>query len=254
MFYKSKKPISKYNQFFHLYDNLAPYLNITLTREKYFSNLNLIFDKYKNFLFDKIYKHKTYKSLLYTHLFNYLFVYNNFYLYNFINLFFKTSSKNLKNFFFFNLIWSFKKKNLFVTLANSFKRSVLSISTGLFIKFYEKKKSLKKTKAIKFLAIKFLRKILLILKINNLIFKILKKPIFFLELLTVLNQPISHKFNNPCENKFVDETTSLRPNAWRFIFFIFSKNTSFSKLKLKKRGRIKRKILRKIILTNKLID
>ena len=79
-----------------LVQNYNPYRTISIKYE--------VFDKYKNFLFDKIYKHKTYKSLFYTHLFNYLFVYNNFYLYNFINLFFKTSSKNLKNFFFFNLI------------------------------------------------------------------------------------------------------------------------------------------------------
>jgi hypothetical protein len=124
----------------------------------------------------------------------------------------------------------------------------------LLIKFYEKKKSLKKTKTIKFLLIKFLRKILIILKITNLIFKIKKKPIYFLELLNLLNQPISHKFINPCDTKFIDETTKIKKNLFRFIFFIFSKNTSFSKLKLKKKGRIKRKILRKIILTNKLID
>jgi hypothetical protein len=137
---------------------------------------------------------------------------------------------------------------------NIFKINFLGLSTGLFIKFYEKKKSLKKTKTIKFLLIRFLRKILLISKINNLIFKIKKKPIYFLELLNLLNQRIIHKFLNPCENKFIDETVKPKINPFRFIFFIFLKNISYSKLKLKKKGRIKRKILRKIILNNKLID
>jgi hypothetical protein len=68
---------------------------------------------------------------------------------------------------------------------------------------------------------------------------------------------IPHKFLNPCENKFIDETTETtksKKDLFRFIFFVFSKTTSYSKLKIKKKGRIKRKILRKIILTNKLID
>lgn len=130
---------------------------------------------------------------------------------------------------------------MFINVLNTSKLTFFTISTGLFIKFYEKKKSLKKTKTIKFLIIKFLRKILIILKLNNLILKIFKKPIFFLELLNLINQPISHKFLNPCDGKFIDETF-LKKNTFKFIFLIFSKNLTYCKNKLKKKEESKEKL------------
>jgi hypothetical protein len=129
----------------------------------------------------------------------------------------------------------------------------LFLSPGLFIKFFEKKKSFKKNKIIKILLAKYLRKIFILTKVNNLTFWIKGIPVYLLEIINFLNQPIVHKFINPYTNKIVEETT-LKTFSLRIINIVLFKNKSFCINKTKKKGRVKRKIIRKIILENKLID
>jgi hypothetical protein len=151
------------------------------------------------------------------------------------------------------LIFSFKKNKLFVNLLNFYKKNFLFLSSGLFIKFFEKKKSFKKNKIIKILLAKYLRKIFILAKVNNIIFLIKSIPVYLLEIINFLNQPIIHKFINPYSNKVVEET-STKTFSLRIMNIIFLKNKSFCVNKIKKKGRIKRKIIRKVILENKLID
>lgn len=130
----------------------------------------------------------------------------------------------------------------------------MGIATGLFIKFFEKKKSMKKNKLIKFLMSKFLRKLIITLNLKNLILVFKKTPVFLIETLNFLNQPTVHKFNDPIHNKIINEALSPSPRLIKFLYFIFLKNYSFSKNKMKKKGRVKRKIYRKLILTNQIVD
>jgi hypothetical protein len=127
------------------------------------------------------------------------------------------------------------------------------VSSGLFIKFFEKRKSIKKNKNIKLLMIKYLRKLFIISKINNLILIIKKIPLFINEMINFLNTPIAHKFVNPIDNKIIDESLN-RKISIRFLYFIFMENKNFSKNKTPSKGRIKRKILRKVTFENKIID
>lgn len=151
------------------------------------------------------------------------------------------------------LIFAFKKNKLFLNLLNFNRKTFLFISPGFFIKFFEKKKSFKKNKIIKLLTAKYLRKVFILTKINNLIFFIKSVPTFLLEIINFLNQPISHKFLNPCTNKVIEETVT-KSFYLKIFNIIFLNNKSFSINKIKKKGRIKRKIIRKVILENKLID
>ena len=133
------------------------------------------------------------------------------------------------------------------------KKNFFSLSTGLFTKYFGKKKSIKKNKILKILIGKYVRKIFLIIKIKYLFLIIKKNPTFLLEFLKYLNTPIIHKFFNPYKNQIVEDYKN-QPHVLRFNYFIFFKNTSFSFQKTHKKGRIKRKISRKLILKNKLID
>lgn len=78
-------------------------------------------------------------------------------------------------------------------------------------------------------------------------------PVFLLEIVNFLNQPISHKFLNPYTNKVIEETNTKLYHL-KIFNIIFLNNKNFSTNKIKKKGRIKRKIIRKVILENKLID
>lgn len=50
------------------------------------------------------------------------------------------------------------------------------------------------------------------------------------------------------------EDSSLNQNIFNINYFIFLKNIDFSNNKIRKKGRIKRKITRKIFMENSIID
>lgn len=185
---------------------------------------------------------------------NYINMYNFFFLSFYIDLFYFL--KNLKNFkkkINHYLILNFIKNKLFINLQNYNKKNYLFLSTGLFIKFFEKKKSFKKNKTIKMLMAKYIRKLFLISKIKSSSLIIKKTPIFLIEILNFLNSPIAHKFIDPVDNKIIEETENDNLLI-KFTYFVFLQNIDFSLNKNKKKGRIKRKLIRKIIFENKIID
>lgn len=168
-------------------------------------------------------------------------------------LHFLKKNKIKKNKLFFYLIFSFNNGRLFVNIQNHKKRNFFFLSQGFFIKFFEKKKSLKKTKTFKMLTAKYLRKLYLLNRIKYNIFIIKKNPVFFLEILNFLHSPIIHKFNAPYIDGLVEEKKSNN-TLIKVLYFVFIKNKDFSKNKYKKKGRIKRKITRKLVLENSVTD
>lgn len=179
----------------------------------------------------------------------YSFFFNTIYLDIFYLV--KNLKKTNKSLFF--LILSFKKNKLFLNFLNFFKINFLNLSSGLFIKYFEKRKAFKKNKTIKILMAKYFRKLFIILKIKNLALFIKKTPTSLSEILTFFNSPIIHKFLNPIENKIIEESDKT-PLFVNFLYFIFIENKNFSKNKTPQKGRIKRKILRKLTFDNKIVD
>jgi hypothetical protein len=184
---------------------------------------------------------------------NFTLLYNFFLNSIYLDIFYFSKFLKTKNKIVFFLIMSFKKKKLYINLQNIKKKNYISISTGLFIKFFEKRKSIKKNKAIKLLMAKYLRKLFIISKITNIVMLIKKTPLFINELVNFLNLPIAHKFLNPIDQKVIDESSNKKLTI-KFLYFIFSENKNFSKNKLPQKGRIKRKILRKVTFENKIVD
>lgn len=221
-------------------------------------NFNHIkYEKLLNLVKSKKIKQNTNKIILnkinINSLTNFISIYNFFLDSIYLDIFYFNKFLKNKNRSFFFLILSFKKKKLYINLQNNNKKNYLSISTGLFIKFFEKRKSIKKNKAIKLLMVKYLRKLFIISKINTLILIIKKTPLFINELINFLNTPIAHKYINPIDQKIIDESINKYLSI-RFFYFIFTENKNFSKNKMPAKGRIKRKILRKITFENKIID
>ena len=69
----------------------------------------------------------------------------------------------------------------------------------------------------------------------------------------LLLQPSGKNFINPLTTKsFSDVSQSANQFNFSYVFFLNTK--SFSFLKLKKKGRVKRKIQRKLIKLNTIID
>lgn len=226
----------KYNN--HKYHKIIISLKLKLQKTKI--KKKSIFIKYPNFKFIFVY--------------NFIFLYNCFFLSIFLDLYnlIKFLKAKKKNYFYF-LFLSFWKNKFFINLKNFHKKNYLSLSTGLFIKFFEKRKSIKKNKSIKLLMAKQLRKVFLITKIRNIILTVKSTPLYLNEIINFLNTPIAHKFIDPIRNDFIEEDQDI-PFILKFHYFVFIQNKNFTRNKLPSKGRIKRKILRKIIFQNKIID
>lgn len=156
--------------------------------------------------------------------------------------------------YFFNLFLMFKKRRLTLNLQDYCGNNLFFLAPGFFIKFFEKKKSLKNNKSFKILAARYLRKLYLFIKIKYSIFHVKKTPACLLEFLSSLNSPIIHKFYDPFTNKLIEEKLSFKKPLINVSYFIFSKNIDFSNNKIQKKGRVKRKITRKLILENSIPD
>ena len=153
----------------------------------------------------------------------------------------------------YRLFFNFKKNRFFINLLNCLNKNYLSLSNGLFIKYFEFKKSLKRKKLLKLLLLKYLRKMFLVLKLKHFNLFIKSAGFFLNEFLTLLLQPSGKSFINPLTTKsFSDVSHSANQFNFSYVFFLNTK--SFSFLKLKKKGRVKRKIQRKLIKLNTIID
>jgi hypothetical protein len=241
----------KMNQinYYNMYINNFNFIKKNFNHIKYEKLLNII----KSKKIEKNTNKTIFKKININILINFISIYNFFLNSIYLDIFYFNKFLKNKNRSFFFLILSFKKKKLYVNLQNNNKKNYLSISTGLFIKFFEKRKSIKKNKAIKLLMVKYLRKLFIISKISTLILIIKKTPLFVNELINFLNTPIAHKYINPIDQKIIDESINKYLSI-RFFYFIFTENKNFSKNKMPAKGRIKRKILRKITFENKIID
>jgi len=235
---------------YNIFQNNFKFFKKNFNNKKYLKLLKLVQDnKLKNHNSSIKILNLTKSSLI----LNFTLLYNFFLNSIYLDIFYFSKFLKIKNKIVFFLIMSFKKKKLYINLQNIKKKNYISISTGLFIKFFEKRKSIKKNKAIKLLMAKYLRKLFIISKIMNVVMLIKKTPLFINELVNFLNLPIAHKFLNPIDQKIIDESSNKKLTI-KFLYFIFSENKNFSKNKLPQKGRIKRKILRKVTFENKIVD
>ena len=155
------------------------------------------------------------------------------------------------------LRFRFTYTRLFVVLEDeNLSRTHFFVSPGLFIKYFQGRKSLKKNKAMRFLMMRFLRKILLSLSLKSVGIITRGVPLHIESMITSLFRPLSHPFKNPLTDTTINETVQgkiVQSNIFiESILFLSSQPHFFQKTR--KRGRIKRKIRRKIVRVTGLID
>jgi len=165
----------------------------------------------------------------------------NFYTNNF---FLKKTSKIL--------LLNFKRNRFFPSIKNTTNTTYVTLSLGLFSSFFQKGKFFIKNKSVYLVLAGFLRKILLYANINNLILFIKHTPIYLQELISSINNPVINFYKNPFTLENVNE--SFLKNKFYFNMFIFMKNKSYTFLKQKKKGRVKRKISKRVVSINRLVD
>ena len=158
------------------------------------------------------------------------------------------------------LRFRFNKSRLHIIFEDSLVHKTHFFTTpGLFIRYFQGKKSLKKNKALKYLMARFLRKVLLVLKLESVGVITKGVPVHLERILNALFKPLSHPFTNPLTGDLINESDSGASSAKSSLNINISSITflapkPFSYQKTRKRGRVKRKIRRKLVRLNKVID
>ena len=152
------------------------------------------------------------------------------------------------------MFFKFKKGRFFVTLTNfNKKKNYLFLSTGMFIQYFQYKKSLRKNKVLKILIAKYLRKFFLILQIKYIALHFSSTPILLQEIILNLTNPLIKPLKNPITLKTIDEDQPFQ-FRFTFLYFFFQKSRNFGTFKLRRKGRVKRRIMRKLIKINNVLD
>ena len=139
--------------------------------------------------------------------------------------------------------------------SNSDRHTYLSLSTGFFLKFYKDRKPLKRTKLFKILLIKLVSKILTLAKIRYLSFIINGLPLNFLELQKILTEkPIIPSKSAELGPLYNLSSLEINSNPIEIVGYLFLKTKSFGSPKLPRKGRVKRKVLKRLLKKNKVQD
>jgi hypothetical protein len=123
----------------------------------------------------------------------------------------------------------------------------------MFIQYFQYKKSLRKNKVLKILIAKYLRKFFLILQIKYIALHFSSTPILLQEIILNLTNPLIKPLKNPITLKTIDEDQPFQ-FRFTFLYFFFQKSRNFGTFKLRRKGRVKRRIMRKLIKINNVLD
>lgn len=127
--------------------------------------------------------------------------------------------------------------------------------SGLFLKFFNNRKPLRRSKLFKTLMIKLLRKILLLSSVKNVNLIINRSSPAFNELYKLLLTPSIIPYRVPTNNDLYDDSSINKFGKLLSVRkILFLRTHSFTNLKVRKRGRIKRKITRRLLRKNYVLD
>ncbi len=163
-------------------------------------------------------------------------------------------SKQRKRIIYHQVWFRFNKNRLILSLYTPAKvKTHFYVSVGIFMKHFKHKKSLRKSRSLKILMMRFLRKVLIALRLANIELCFRGVPFYLNLLLASLFRPIPHLIPDPLHEDIIDEASNPKRNL-NVSSIIFTNPKPFGYLKPKKRGRVKRKIRRKLYRFNVVSD
>jgi len=127
-----------------------------------------------------------------------------------------------------------------------------TVSLGMFSKYLNKGKSFIKNKIVYLIISGFFRKLLIYSDLRRLILLVKRTPLYFKDILSSIHTPVITRYKHPFSGVSVDEK-KLNVQFF-FSMFIFINSKSYSFLKTRKKGRIKRKITKRLVKINSIID
>lgn len=154
----------------------------------------------------------------------------------------------------FTLFISFKYIKFVVSLHDNWtNRQHFFLAPGLLIKFFHGQKTFKKKKGIKVATARFLKKMLTIVDAPRMKLAVRGVPADLPLILDTLMKPFTYPYTNPLTGEIIDDTKH-QTRIFELQGARFHKLKPFGFQKTRKKGRVKRKVMRKIIKLNKVID
>ena len=148
---------------------------------------------------------------------------------------------------------NYKRLRFFPVIKSNCGKAFFTASLGIIAKFFKKGKSFLKKKLVYMTLFSLIRKLLLYSSINNLTLIINRIPRYYQEFISTMYKPsiafYKHPFNN---HEIVNESSKL--SYFSFSYVYVQTHTSYGYIKPRKRGKLKRKIKKKLILSNRVID
>ena len=173
-----------------------------------------------------------------------------------MNYIFNIKGTLFNNKSFFNVddlfLINYKRRNFFPNISSSKGQVVVTTSLGLFSKMLNKGKSFIRSKMVYLITMSFFRKVLIYSSFRNLSLFIKNEPLYLNELLSTLFKPVIGFYKHPFNNYLVDE--KLIKTSYRFNNILFINNKKFTVQKTRKRGRLKRRIIKRLVSINKVLD
>ena len=150
---------------------------------------------------------------------------------------------------------NFKRIRFFPFLKKDQKTEVFfNNSLGMVSKFFSKTKAFLRQKTSYLLSASFLRKILIYTNLKYLILKIKGVPLFLRDILSTIINPSVKVYEHPFKAppQLIDE--GALQHSFSFKYVVFTNLKPHSLMKRKQKGRLKRKIAKKIVLLNNILD
>ena len=148
---------------------------------------------------------------------------------------------------------NFKRLRFFPNFRTTYGVTFGSLSLGLLNKFFQKGKFFLKSKLVYLAVANFFRKLLIFSGITNFFLHVNRTPKYFLEILSTLLEPVVNLYNNPFNTTKITNEQSWNPQ-FQFHSVIFTNTKAYGKVKVKQKGRLKRKIASRIFTVNRVLD
>jgi hypothetical protein len=150
--------------------------------------------------------------------------------------------------------WSTRSNKTVISLLSSKKyRTLLHIYSGLFIKFFNYNKSLKKSRLVTISLLRYVRALLFLSPIRRLSFFFKGLPFFGEQLLQVFGRPV-HDVIIAAWALPKDTLKRLKRKKFVYTRFYLHHTHAYCFQKIRACGRIKRKIRRRLLAQNKIVD
>ena len=154
-----------------------------------------------------------------------------------------------------NFVLNFKRLRFFPLARPRYSgETVFTTSLGCIAKFLNKGKSYTKNKAVFLLTGVLLRRILLYSGFLDMHLIVNRTPLYFQEILTQIYTPSKSLYKHPFMPKKVIDESADKIQHFDFKYVSFNNTKSYGYTKWKKKGRLKRKITKRIFSLNRVID